>query len=106
MGEILLPQELNQPIGGPASIIIFDKKKTDQKKLLDYWLKYYETESCGACSACREGTYRLRELSLESKFDKGLFNDLIHNLEESTLCALGASLAITVKSFNENIKLN
>lgn len=102
-GEALRSDQLSAPVEGSGLIMVYDAKKTDKKKLLDYWLKFYEQESCGACTACREGSYRLRELFLARKMDSALFNDLLDNLEESSLCSLGSSLPLTVKSFLENI---
>jgi NADH:ubiquinone oxidoreductase subunit F (NADH-binding) len=102
-GELLRSDQLQAPVEGSGLLMVFDDKKTDHKKLLDYWFKFYETESCGACTACREGTYRLRELTSKSEYDKQMFNDLIHNLEESSLCSLGSSLPVTIKSYFENI---
>ncbi len=103
-GELLRSDQLQSPVEGSCLLMVLDKKNTDQKKLLDYWLKFYETESCGYCSACREGSYRLRELSQQKNYDKQLFSDLLDNMEESSVCALGSSLPQTVKSFFENIK--
>ena len=102
-GELFKSNQLQAPVEGSGLLMVFDKKKTDLKKLLNYWLKFYEAESCGQCTACREGTYRLRELASQPRYDKELFNDLLDNLEESSLCSLGSSLAVTVKSFNQNI---
>jgi len=102
-GEVLDKHQLLAPIEGSGFIMIFDKQKTDKEKLLDYWLKFYESESCGLCTACREGSYRLREITKQTKFDKQNFNDLLENLELSSLCSLGSSLPQTVKSYLENI---
>jgi NADH:ubiquinone oxidoreductase subunit F (NADH-binding) len=104
-GELLRSDQLQAPVEGSGLLMVFDKKKTDYKKLLNYWLKFYETESCGACTACREGTYRLHELANKPEYDKQMFDDLIHNLEESSLCSLGSSLPVTVKSYFENIQI-
>lgn len=103
-GELLRSDQLQNSVEGSGLIMVFDKKRTDLKKLLAYWLKFYEAESCGLCAACREGTYRLRELGQQANYDKQLFVDLLDNLEDSSFCALGSSLALTVKSMMENIK--
>lgn len=103
-GELLRSDQLQAPVEGSGLVMVFDRQKTDLKKLLAYWLKFYEAESCGLCAACREGGYRLRELSMQKDYDQQLFNDLLDDLEDSSFCALGSSLALTVKSMQENIK--
>lgn len=103
-GELLRSNQLQAPVEGSGLIMIFDKQKTDLKKLLAYWLKFYESESCGLCATCREGSYRLRELSQQTNYDKQLFADLLDDLEDSSFCALGSSLSLTVKSMMENLK--
>ena len=102
-GEILNENQLNAPVEGSGLLMVFDKEKTDLNKLLDYWLKFYEKESCGACTTCREGTYRLRELFENKQVKAAMFQDLLDNLEDSSLCSLGSSLPQTVKSFFDNV---
>lgn len=102
-GELWRQDQLQAPVEGSGLIMIYDKKNTDQDKLIEYWLKFYQIESCGACSSCREGSYRLRELFQEKNINQDLFKDLLDNLDESSLCALGPSLALTLKSYLENI---
>lgn len=102
-GEVLNEKQLNAPVEGSGLLMVFDEAKTDLNKLLNYWLKFYETESCGACTACREGSYRLRELFDNNQLKTPMFEDLLDNLEDSSLCALGSSLPLTVKSYLDNI---
>lgn len=102
-GEVLNSSQLNRPVEGAGSIMIYDLKKTNKEKLLKYWLNFYHEQSCGNCTICREGTYRLWELSNQKKRDKKLFNELITALEESSFCALGRSLPVPVKSYFLNI---
>lgn len=102
-GEVLNKDQLTAPVEGSCLIMVFDKNKTDLNKLLNYWLKFYTGESCGACTACREGSYRLQELFLNKELNTELFKDLLDNLEESSLCALGSSLPLTIKSYLENV---
>jgi len=102
-GEVLNEKQLNAPLEGSGLLMVFDKIKTDLNKLLNFWLKFYETESCGACTACREGSYRLRELFDNNQVRSPLFASLLNNLEDTSLCALGASLPLTVKSYLDNI---
>jgi len=102
-GEVLRSDQLNGPVEGAGSIMVYDFKKTDKHKLLKYWLNFYHEQSCGNCTVCREGTYRLRELVNQKQYDKKLFWELVTALEESSFCALGRSLPIPVKSYFLNI---
>lgn len=102
-GEVLNSSQLDLPLGGTAALTVYDLEKTDQKKLLEYWLKFFCAQSCGQCAICREGTYRLLELSGQKNYDRNLFNDLLDVLEDSSFCALGSSLPIPVKTYFENI---
>jgi NADH:ubiquinone oxidoreductase subunit F (NADH-binding) len=102
-GEVLDQDQLIAGVEGSGLIMIFNHQKTDYDKLLDFWLRFYENQSCGLCTPCREGSYRLRELFKEKKIKTEKFTDLLDNLEQSTFCALGSSLPYTVKSYLENI---
>ncbi len=105
-GEVLDSTQLERPVEGAGSIMVYDKKKTNHDKLLKYWLKFYREQSCGQCTVCREGTYRLDEIINAKNFDKKLFWEIISTLEESSFCALGASLPVPLKSYFNNILKN
>jgi len=102
-GEVLNSGQLAAPVEGAGSIMVYDEKRTDQHKLLKYWLKFYKEQSCGQCTICREGTYRLLELINSSQADKKLIRELLDVLEDSSFCALGSSLPIPVKSYWQNV---
>lgn len=102
-GEVLDENQLLAGVEGSGLIMIFDHRQTDYDKLLNYWLRFYKNQSCGLCTPCREGSYRLHELAKEKKIKEEKFIDLLDNLEQSTFCALGSSLTYTVKSYLENI---
>ena len=103
-GEILNSGQLSLPVEGTGSIMIYDKKRTNKDKLIRYWLRFYARESCGQCTACREGTYRLEEIMNVKPFDHKLFGEIVDGLEASSFCALGSSLAVPLKSYLNNIK--
>lgn len=105
-GEILNFDQLTKPVDGAGSIMIYDKKRTNKDKLFNYWLKFYHEQSCGQCTICREGSYRLLELVNNPKRDEKLFNELLDVLEDSSFCALGSSLPIPIKSYLKNIPKN
>ena len=106
-GEVLNSKQLDLPLGGAASLMVYDSKKTDPSKLMEFWLKFFYEQSCGQCTICREGTYRLLELFNQKKYDKELFSEILEVLKDSSFCALGSSLPIPVNSYLENIvKIN
>ncbi len=102
-GEVLNSEQLQQAVSGAGSIMVYDINRTDGAKLIKYWLKFYYNQSCGNCTACREGTYRLWQLVNAKEFDENLFWELIDNLEDSSFCALGFSLPIPIKTYFQNI---
>lgn len=102
-GEVLNSKQLELPLSGAASLMVYDLEKTDGKKLMEFWLKFFYDQSCGQCTICREGTYRLLELFNQKKYDKKLFSEILDVIEDSSFCALGSSLPIPVKSYLENI---
>jgi NADH:ubiquinone oxidoreductase subunit F (NADH-binding) len=105
-GEVLDDSQLERPVEGAGSIMVYDKKKTNHDKLLKYWLKFYKEQSCGQCAVCREGTYRLEEIVDAKSFDKKLFWEIVDSLAETSFCALGSSLPIPLKSYFNNILKN
>ena len=68
--------------------MVYNDAKTNKNKLLKYWLNFYHEQSCGQCTACREGTYRLWEMANAAEPDRKLFKALLENLADSRFCAL------------------
>ena len=102
-GEFLNSGQLDQPATGAASIMIFDAAKTKTDKLLRYLYEFYFDQSCGQCTACREGTYRLWQSFHRPEADEKTMKELLDNLADSSFCALGYSLPFAVKSYYKNI---
>jgi NADH:ubiquinone oxidoreductase subunit F (NADH-binding) len=113
-GEVFASDQLMGPVEGAGLIMVYDLEKTDEQKLLRYWLNFYKEQSCGHCTICREGTYRLLEMlnkrdnfhgagKSRKEFDWDLFWEIVAGLEESSFCALGASLPIPLRSYWKNI---
>jgi NADH-quinone oxidoreductase subunit F len=81
-------------------------------------LKFYEHESCGKCTPCREGTDWLRKILERIEQGRGRDGDIdvlsqvVEIIEGRTFCPLGDSAALLVKSmikhfrneFEEHIK--
>jgi NADH:ubiquinone oxidoreductase subunit F (NADH-binding) len=102
-GEVLNSSQLDLPLGSTAALMVYDSAKTDKSKLLEYWLRFYYNQSCGQCTICREGTFRLLDLVKQKEYDRELFSEILDVLEDSSFCALGSSLPLPVKSYLENI---
>jgi len=70
---------------------------------LEKLMEFAAAESCGKCFPCRLGTKRAHEM-LESanlgnyKIDTELFDDLLHTLESTSLCAHGGGIPLPVKN--------
>ena len=114
-GKILTQEELGEKVGGAGSIIVYDKKKTDPKKLMKKWIDFYFGENCGKCVPCREGVYRIKEI-LDSparnasqgdaggdNIDLEKLKDIIFVLKETSFCPLGKGVSVPFESFLEKI---
>jgi NADH-quinone oxidoreductase subunit F len=88
---------------GTRSLQIFDDTTCVVRVVLR-WLEFYEHESCGKCTPCREGTYWLVQLleqlehgqGSEADLDKLL--DICDNVVGRSFCALGDSVGAPIGS--------
>ena len=87
---------------GHASIIAIPER-FPIIKYLEHLFEFTADESCGKCFPCRLGSKRGQELLGKSilegyKIDYQLFDDLLHALEEGSLCALGGGLPLPIRN--------
>lgn len=88
---------------GTAGMCILDED-TDIVKFLYRITRFYDHESCGQCTPCREGTGWLRKLvgrfveGEASAKDFDLLLDLCDNMEGRTICALADAAAWPVRN--------
>jgi len=88
---------------GTRSIQLFDETTCVVRVVLR-WIQFYEHESCGKCTPCREGSYWVVQLldrlerggGTEADLDKLL--DICQNITGRAFCALGDSIEAPVKS--------
>jgi NADH-quinone oxidoreductase subunit F len=72
--------------------------------------RFYQAESCGQCTPCREGTgwlYRVLTRITEGKGSKGdldMLVDVANKIEGHTICALGDAAAWPVQSFLKHFR--
>jgi NADH:ubiquinone oxidoreductase subunit F (NADH-binding) len=102
-GEVINSRMLARPAGGAGSITIYSVIKYDPIDIIKNWASFFLHESCGQCTPCREGIYRINEL-LNCKIIKwDLVQELLDNLSDTSYCALGASLPVPINSFMKNV---
>ena len=88
---------------GTRSVQLFDETTCVVRVVLR-WIQFYEHESCGKCTPCREGSYWVRQLlqqleagqGSEADLDKLL--DICDNITGRAFCALGDSIQAPVAS--------
>jgi NADH-quinone oxidoreductase subunit F len=88
---------------GTRSIQMFDETTCVVRVVLR-WVQFYEHESCGKCTPCREGSFWVRQLlqrleaggGSEADLDKLL--DICDNITGRAFCALGDSIQAPVAS--------
>ncbi|MFW5942872.1 MAG: NADH-quinone oxidoreductase subunit NuoF [Chloroflexota bacterium] len=79
---------------GSASCIVMDED-TDMVWAAMKMIKFFEHESCGKCTPCREGTYWLEKVIVDVYEGRGrqqdiaLLESVASNMQGKCLCALG-----------------
>lgn len=103
-GLVLNKNQLGkQEMIGAGSIEIY-RKSINPHDLLLRWFTFYDNQSCGKCTPCREGTFQLHELLKSHKrIPWKKIMAILEVLEETSFCALGKSVPIPVKSYLKNI---
>ena len=92
---------------GTGAIIVFDESIC-MVKVAWRVMKFFEKESCGKCTPCREGVSWLRkileriEMGHGEKGDIDLLIDVIEKISDNTFCPLGDNAASTLKSIIKN----
>ena len=87
---------------GTAGVIVMDKS-TDLIKAISRLSRFYNHESCGQCTPCREGTgWILKMMERLCKGDAKVddidkLNDVCSQVENHTICALGDAAAWPVQ---------
>ena len=112
MNDIPLDFDTLQPHGsfiGSAAVVVMSDQDRARDAALNM-LRFFEDESCGQCTPCREGTgwlYRMldRILSGEgSSSDLDRLHDVASKIGGTTICALGDAAAMPVLSFIKHFR--
>jgi len=94
---------------GSGAVIVLNETRCMVKSLmrLSY---FYQHESCGQCTPCREGTGWLYRVVHRIEHGQGrmedldLLNSVSDNIAGRTICALGDAAAMPVKSFVKHFR--
>jgi formate dehydrogenase beta subunit len=97
-GTIFLPKELDRPKVGAASIVVFNRKKTDLFKLMKYWADFFARENCDKCTPCRESSMRILAMIEKKKLDRKKLEEMFLALENTSFCPLGKGMAAPYKT--------
>ncbi|MGH8896229.1 MAG: NADH-quinone oxidoreductase subunit NuoF [Egibacteraceae bacterium] len=90
-------------IMGTAAMMMFSDK-TSVVDAVANWTRFYEHESCGKCTPCREGTFWLAQVLeriLEGRgvmSDIDLLDEVAGNIFGRSFCALGDGAASPIRS--------
>lgn len=94
---------------GTASIIVMDDT-ADMVKVANRLMQFYQNESCGKCTPCREGTRWMVQVLSRIEAGNGTFSDL-HTINDvcnlmaaNSFCPLGAGAAPPVVSAIKEFK--
>ena len=92
-------------IGSAAIVIISDK--VDIKDVALNLMKFFEDESCGQCTPCRNGTTMAVKLMKEKEWDIKILEEVGNVMTDASICGLGQAaanpLTCVLKYFPEQI---
>ena len=92
-------------VGSHAVVILSDKD--DMKDVALNLMRFFEDESCGQCTPCRNGTEKAVTLMSQKNWDKDLLSDLAQVMRDASICGLGQAasnpLTSVMKFFPEDL---
>jgi formate dehydrogenase len=87
-------------------VILSDKD--DLKAAALNLMRFFEDESCGQCTPCRNGTEKAVKLMCEKSWDVDLLQELSQVMRDASICGLGQAapnpLSSILKYFPEELK--
>ena len=109
LGDVPLDFDTLQEHGcfiGSAAVVVL----SDQDNMKDVALnlmRFFEDESCGQCTPCRNGTEKAVNLMTQETWDKDLLGDLATVMMDASICGLGQAapnpLLTVLKYFPEDL---
>ncbi|MDD4319337.1 MAG: NADH-ubiquinone oxidoreductase-F iron-sulfur binding region domain-containing protein [Candidatus Peribacteraceae bacterium] len=96
-------QAATERVRGTGAIIVHLTNEDPRALLLD-WLRFFQRESCGKCTPCREGTYQLlRMVEDNDEIPWDRMQPILDVLERTSFCALGRSVPVPVLTYYKNV---
>ncbi len=93
-------------IGSAAVVVLSDKD--DIKKVALNLMRFFEDESCGQCTPCRNGTEKAVQMMSRETWDAPLLEELSQTMMDASICGLGQAapnpLLCVLKYFPEALK--
>ncbi len=83
-------------VGSHAVVILSDKD--DMKAVALNLMRFFEDESCGQCTPCRNGTEKAVQLMGAKTWDPELLADLCQVMADASICGLGQAAPNPVRS--------
>ncbi len=100
-GVFFKEDEIDQVCNFLGSIKVFDIDQFDAKKQMKEISRFLMSGNCDRCVPCREGLYRIHEMTKSGYYDKKLLDDLILSLKKSSYCPLGEVAGRVFASLSE-----
>ena len=99
-------QEYGCFIGSAAVVVLSDKD--DIRKVALNLMRFFEDESCGQCTPCRNGTEKAVQMMSNESWDGPLLEELSQTMMDASICGLGQAapnpLLCVLKYFPEALK--
>jgi NADH:ubiquinone oxidoreductase subunit F (NADH-binding)/NADH:ubiquinone oxidoreductase subunit E len=93
-------------VGSHAVVILSDKD--DMKAVALNLMRFFEDESCGQCTPCRNGTEKAVHLLEKGDWSGDLLGDLAQVMADASICGLGQAAPNPIRSvmtwFAEDLK--
>ena len=109
MDDIPLDFDTLQPHGcfiGSAAVIVLSDRDNLKDVALNL-MRFFEDESCGQCTPCRNGTEKAVMLMQRGTWDRPLLEELSQVMMDSSICGLGQAapnpMLCVLKHFPEDI---
>ena len=89
---------------GSAAVMVFDED-TDMVEVAERTIRFFNHESCGQCTPCREGTFWIKNMVrqfLDDAGDEALMQRMDRaagNIIGTTICAFGDAVGGPMQAF-------